>query len=322
MQVDLNHRDVPVRQRCIDATAMLLSMATLRFRKCFDLAEVPADWKLVRLSLDWDGRPLLLFVEGKLPEPDPMTDRKAWSRWYQTPPKAHHLVCEQSGKLHTVTFEQSQGISTFHVQRCEDGWLLGDRRDGKATVYDAHGAVRRTLDLGDASEDIQTTAEGHIWVSYFDEGVFGAGIGRQGLVCFDRGGTPLFKYGEYAEQQGLPMIADCYAMNVDGADTGWINYYMEFPLVQLRNFASERVWIEAGSFGSVFAVRGGEVIHMRGEQLAVSRLADLQRDPVMVRAEDESGKVLTPAPNATIGVAARGAAVTINDGGSIYELCS
>ena len=189
-------------------------------------------------------------------------------------------------------------------------------------MYDAHGAVRRTLDLGDASEDLQITAEGHIWVSYFDEGVFGHSIGREGLVCFDRGGTPLFKYGEYAEQQGLPMIADCYAMNVDGADTVWINYYMDFPLVQLRNFASERVWREVGSFGSVFAVRGEEVIHMRGQQLAVSRLADLQQDPVMVRAEDESGNVLTPTPNASIGVAARGSAFCINDGKSVYVLCS
>lgn len=301
---------------------MLLCMTTLRFRKCIDLAEIPNGWKLVRLSLDWDGHPLLLFVEGKPPQPDFHTNPDAWSRWYQTAPKAHHVACWQNGKLRAVTFEQSQGLSTFHVQRFEDGWLLGERRGGKTTVYDAHGAVRRTLDLGDASEDLQTTNEGHIWVSYFDEGAFGRGIGREGLVCFDRGGTPIFKYGEYAEQQGLPMIADCYAMNVAGADTVWINYYMDFPIVELRNFASERVWREAGSFGSVFAVRGEEVIHMRGEQLAVSRLSDLQQDPVMVRVEDESGKVLTRAPNATIGVAARGAAFTINDGGSIYELCS
>ena len=36
-------------------------MTTRRFRKYFDLAEIPSDWQLVRLTLDWDGRPLLLF---------------------------------------------------------------------------------------------------------------------------------------------------------------------------------------------------------------------------------------------------------------------
>ena len=186
-------------------------------------------------------------------------------------------------------------------------------------MYDAHGSVRHTLDLGDASDDLQTTDNGNIWVSYFDEGVFGHGIGREGLVCFDREGMPIFKYGDYAEQQSLPMIADCYAMNVDGAGTVWLNYYMDFPLVQLRNFETERVWKEVGSFGNVFAVHGEEVIHMHGEQLATNLLTTLQQQPTMARAEDETGNMLMPVSNSYVGVAARGAAFVINDGRSIYN---
>lgn len=299
---------------------MLLCMRTLRFRKCFDLPEIPSDWKLVRFALDWDGRPLLLFVEGKPPQPDFHTNPGAWSRWYQTPPKAHHLVHWEAGKLHTIAFDQSQGLSTFHVQRFEQGWLLGERRGGNTMLYDAHGVVRRTFDLGDASEDLQTTADGRIWVSYFDEGVFGGGIGRQGLVCFDSDGAPIFRYADYAEQHDLPMIADCYAMNVDEAGAVWLNYYTDFPLVQLRNFKAERVWKEVGSLGNVFAMRSKEIIHMRGKHLAVSLLT--QHEPVMARAEDESGNVLTPVLDSYIGVAARGAALIINDGNSIYELCN
>lgn len=113
----------------------------------------------MRLTLDWDGLPLLLFVGGKPPQPDPRTNTEAWSRWYRTPPKAHHLVYEEAGKPHSIAFDQSQGLSTFHVQPFEGG--------------------------GDASGDLQTTQDGLIWVSYFDEGVFGGGIGRQGLVCYD-----------------------------------------------------------------------------------------------------------------------------------------
>ena len=56
---------------------MLLCMAALHFRKSFDLSNVPSDWELVRLTLDWEGRPLLLFVEGKPPQPDPRTNTEA-----------------------------------------------------------------------------------------------------------------------------------------------------------------------------------------------------------------------------------------------------
>ncbi len=130
-------------------------MEFAHFRKIFDLVDIPSDWKLVRLSLDWSGRPLLLFVEGKPPEPDFHHDMEAWSCWYRTQPKAHHVVYSEANKLHSVAFDRSQGLSTFHIQPFESGWLLGDSRGGQATIYDAHGAVRLSLDLGDASETIR-----------------------------------------------------------------------------------------------------------------------------------------------------------------------
>jgi hypothetical protein len=205
-------------------------MTLLRFRKALDVASIPGDWTLVRLALDWAGCPLLLYAEGKPPQPDFHTNRDAWSAWYRTPPRAHHVVYQEGDQLQSVAFDQSSGLSTFHIQRFEEGWLLGESRGGRTTIYDKRGAVRSTLDLGDASEDLQATPGGMIWVSYFDEGVFGKGIGRQGLVCFNSVGDPVFKYGEFAEQNALPMIADCYAMNVDRAGEVWINYYTDFPL--------------------------------------------------------------------------------------------
>ena len=81
---------------------------------------------------------------------------------------------------------------------------------------------RRTLDLGDASKHLQTTPEGQIWVGYFDEGVYGGGIGSEGLVCFDSNGTSIFKYAEFAKQHGLPFIDDCYTLNVVGAAV-WVS---------------------------------------------------------------------------------------------------
>lgn len=210
-------------------------MTKLLLRKRFDLAEVSSDWKLVRFAIDWDGRPLLLFVGGKPPQPD--FDMHA--------AQGASPGALGSCKLHTVSFDQSQGLSTFHMQRYEEGWLLGERRNGKATLHDARGGMHRTLDLGGASEDLQTTTDGRIWVSYFDEGVFGNGIGRQGLVCFDHEGTPLFRYADYAEQHDLPMIADCYAMNVDQTGAAQLLHELSTGTAsQLRSRAClERDWI-------------------------------------------------------------------------------
>ena len=296
-------------------------MTTRRFRKYSDIAEIPSDWQLVRFTLDWDGRPLLLFVEGKSTAPDFQRDLEAWSHWYRTPPKAHHLVYWETGEQRTIQFEQSQGLSTFHVQRFDGGWLLGERRGGQTKVYDAQGNVRFEMDLGDASEDLQTTSQGLIWVSYFDEGVYGGTIGRQGLVCFDNAGTPLFKYADFAEQNALPMIRDCYAMNVEQTGAVWLNYYTDFPLVRLHNFAIEQIWKDFSVLGNGFAVRGDEVIYLRDNKLAVSSL--LSNTPYEFtdsNVEDENGLVLIPTNQGYADVAARGASLFINTGQALYEL--
>ena len=68
-----------------------------------------------------------------------------------------------------LTFEKSTRLFTFHVQSFGEGWLLGEGRSGRADICDNAGRPQRTLDLGDAINDVQTTPNGHIWVSYFDE---------------------------------------------------------------------------------------------------------------------------------------------------------
>ena len=162
-------------------------------------------------------------------------------------------------------------------------------------MYDAQGNVRFELDLGDASGDLETTPQALIWVSYFDEGVYGGAIGRQGLVCFDNAGTPLFKYADFAEQNALPMISDCYAMNVDQTGTVWLNYYTDFPLTRLHNFAIAQIWKDFSVLGNGFAMRGDEVIYMRANKLAVSSLlSSTPYESTASKVEDENGLVPIP----------------------------
>lgn len=127
------------------------------------------------------------------------------------------------------------------IQPLPDGEILlvgtrAERRpdgshDLNASVLGPDGMRRREFLLGDGIEDVQTTADGRIWVSYFDEGVFGnfgwgepggpAPIGAPGLVRWLSDGTVDWSY---EAPPGLEEIADCYALNVAG-DAVWACYY-------------------------------------------------------------------------------------------------
>jgi hypothetical protein len=43
-------------------------------------------------------------------------------------------------------------------------------------------------------------------------------MSEQGIVCFDSSGHPIFKYLDFAKENELPFIDDCYAMNVVSED--------------------------------------------------------------------------------------------------------
>ena len=294
-------------------------MTSLVFRKRFEFAEAPADWRPVRATLDWSGNPLLLMVEGKGDSPSFREDPDAWSRWYRTPPKAHHVIYWVGEAMRSLRLEDSQGISSFHVQRFHEGWLLGERRGGRTLVYDPHGSVTATFDLGDGSEDLQTTPDGKIWVSYFDEGVFGNGVGSEGAVCFDSAGSPVFRFAEFAARHCLPMISDCYAMNVSLEGEVWLNYYMDFPLVRLRGFTLQEVRQPFRHMGHAFAVRGTQVLYLQDGQFMVSEL-DQPQEQQAATAVDEQGLSLSLKKDARSTPAARGSSFLVETETALYEL--
>jgi hypothetical protein len=226
-----------------------------QLKKRLKFRDYPADWRLLKVAIDWSGEPLVLFEEGRPPQPPRDGRMEDLMAWMNHPPKAYNLIHWSGGTaLHTRFDNEARSILTSHIQPFGNGWLLGDGRGGLARMFDSKGEkLVRTLDLGDASEDIQTTPEGHIWVGYFDEGVFGDGIGAYGLVCLNADGAPVFKYADFADEHELPHIDDCYALNVC-RDAVWVCYYSAFPLVCLENFQLARVWEEFGSAKAV-AVR-------------------------------------------------------------------
>ena len=178
----------------------------------------------------------MLLQEGKPAEPPTDAPVEAQLAWRSIPPKAHQVVYRDGRSQRTVSFAKSECRSSFYLQRLADGWILCEARGGCAVIYNPQGKALGTFDLGDAIKDVLATGGGKIWVSYFDEEVYGRGIGNQGAVCFDSSGRVIFKYFEFAEPLGLPFIDDCYAINVVSEDEVWLSYYSDFPLVGIRAF--------------------------------------------------------------------------------------
>jgi len=113
--------------------------AQLKFHKRFEFSQLPTDWTVSQVAVDWNGSPLVLVEEGKPPYTGTRTSTDALVAWLNTPPKAHHLIYWEGTSQRTVCFEKSTGILTLHVQPFGEGWLLGQARGGRADVYDGAG---------------------------------------------------------------------------------------------------------------------------------------------------------------------------------------
>jgi hypothetical protein len=307
-------------------------MTQLKFSKRFDMSQLPKDWQVFRVAVDWNGNPLLLARECKPPAPSRDASTEPRIGWINTPPtKAHHLIYWEGESKGTVTFEHSTVLfssprPSFHVQRFADGWLLCEVRGGRAVAYDGRGHAGRTfVDLGDASEDVQTTRGGQIWVSYFDEGAYGSGIGSQGAVCFDSSGHPIFGYFDFAKKHQLPLMDDCYSMNVVSEDEVWLSYYSAFPLVCIREFQLHRVWREFGCMGGAFGLAHDAVIFSKCYTRNTNEKAQLLRRALMdtshsepIEPIDEGGEII----HGPYQTASRGPSFYMLTKAALYEMSS
>jgi hypothetical protein len=108
-----------------------------------------------------------------------------------------------------------------------------------AVVFDAEGDRLHANCVGDGIRHAQTTSSGHLWFGFSDEGVYGnmgwgsrpgpAPLGRTGIVRCDTDLSPQWHF----ETPGMPVVDDCYALNVDG-EVGWAYYYSGFPIVRIE----------------------------------------------------------------------------------------
>jgi hypothetical protein len=153
-------------------------------------------------------------------------------------------------------------------------------------VYDDGGRHVRSFYAGDGILDVQTTLDGRIWVSYFDEGVLGStNLGGSGLVCLDNRGQCIFDYTTLVGAD-VPSIVDCYALNVCSDRELWLCYYADFPLIRLIDGKPEGIWKKQPVHGSsAFAVSGELVLfagaYKRKDELFLIRLDNMSSETII-----------------------------------------
>jgi hypothetical protein len=234
-------------------------------------------FSLVRKAVANDGSLLFLLAKKSASPFLSETHQRAGAEFPRTPADVPARL-----RLVRVTSQTSQLIElpeldlTFPlVDVFPDGRILvaGPRCAWRGDDdFDLNGAVVRPDDgqitrilLGDGISSMQIDCLGRIWVSYFDEGVFGnfgwggrsgpAPVGSAGLACFSASGEKIWRFPENA----IYPISDCYALNVSGADAA-IYFYTDFPICKISGDYELAYWKTKLAGSHAFAMSEAEVL--------------------------------------------------------------
>jgi len=142
---------------------------------------------------------------------------------------------------HPVFDRLPDGGFVVAASRCR--WRGPDDYERNGALVSGDGRVSR-FTPGDGIEALQADRMGRVWVSYFDEGVFGnrgwgrggapKPVGASGLVAFDPSGARVWENTQ-------ARIDSCYALNVT-SDAVWFYAYRTFDLCKIAPDLSTTFW--------------------------------------------------------------------------------
>ncbi|WP_144697392.1 hypothetical protein [Fictibacillus phosphorivorans] len=155
-------------------------------------------------------------------------------------------------KMTILTSAQPVGDNYLLVEA-----LMEDEENDPRNAYviNKEGNILNKYAFGDGVQDVQTTTEGDVWVSYFDQ----SDAGR--LNCFNNGNKTFdFYYSIREKNRHVPPIDDCYAMNVTPDCTN-IYYYSDFPFLKIKGENQFELFEDIPIQGcSAFAIHGYDVL--------------------------------------------------------------
>jgi len=231
---------------------------TIVARKLFDFREVVKDRHVIATTVGPNLNPIVLSL-GKPPDYRIDKGGASFAKQRADEPNYYRIHYSLDDQWLTVDIESTH--RNVHVVQPlgTEQWLLvccraSSPTDRNALVTDCYGRIVHSFHAGDGIEGVQATADGRIWCSFFDQGIFNdMEMGQSGLVCLDSQGNKLFDYGQIVEQSD--EVSDCYALNVRDKHETWLYYYTNFPLVAIYDYKLATRWRRMPVSGShAFAI--------------------------------------------------------------------
>jgi hypothetical protein len=268
-------------------------------RRLLDFAGVVGHRHIVNVTVGASLDPVILSLEGT-PDYRLATGHGSFPKQRAVSPNHFRIHHRTDGNWATLDLPPT-AENYCPVQPLPKGeWLLvrgraADEGERNAYVHAANGELVRSFHAGDGVADVQTTERGRVWVSYFDEGVFGnTPLGASGLALLDRRGRPLFCFTDLGAGPLVQSMADCYALNVCSDRETWLYYYTDFPLVRLLDRKLGGCWRMPVHGSNAFAVDGMRVLlggsYERKDSLFLVHLDILASQEL--KPADEKGKPL------------------------------
>ena len=251
----------------------------------YDLPDFGSEWTAISTSVDQFGQLVLLLLDG---EPDYVlsagpqgTIPKLRSR------RLNQFQVVQIRSDGIVRIDLPPTYENYHfAQPLSQGrWIAVRGRcegvhDANAHIFNPPAGKISSFHVGDGVNDVCVSPDDTIWISYFDEGIYGpTQLAQEGLVGMDTDGQVVFRYTDCLTVGGINRIADCTAINVAEDGSVWVYYYTDFPLVNLRDPKLVRAWGELPvEFAESFAVENLKALFTGGyDNRELLHLLDLER---------------------------------------------
>jgi hypothetical protein len=228
----------------------------LAAERLFDLPTLPTGWELAATGVGPDFAVLIVAADASFDER--RAGRSSRYRLYKRVGESFDSFEFVVGRRAAYTYVQPIGDRGNQFLLVTPSLYEG--MDNNGDIWSSDGTLVRQLSLGEGIEHVQTSVRSDVWVGYNDEGIYTAG--EPGLTCFDVDGKRVFSFADaVANDDDVPFIDDCYALNVVSDNEVWLYYYSDFPLVRLVDKRLAGIWPRTPGVGAhAFAIAERSVL--------------------------------------------------------------